>query len=93
MADSEATIGPDGLLASLGHAAACRPTSARRSAPRWTARPGYYYGLGPVIGWVASAAGSAWNLAGLSYGELNPPSTAQSIDLTKLMDIAGYKIK
>ncbi len=92
MADSEDTIGPDGLLASLGMLPLpADERAAQRAALDGTT--GYYYGLGPVVGWVASAASSAWNLAGLSYGELNPPSSAQSIDLTKLMDIAGYKIK
>ncbi len=91
-AASEAMIGPDGALTRLG----MLPLPAdEREAQRTalTGLPDAYYGFGTALGWVVSAADSAWTLTGLSYGDINPPSSAESIDLTTLMGIAGFKIK
>lgn len=92
-ADSEAMIGPDGVLTKLGMLPL---PEAQREAQRAPLNgQASAFGVGAAIGWLTSVAGSAWNLTGLnvSYGEINPPSTANSIDLTKLMGIAGFKIK
>jgi phosphate transport system substrate-binding protein len=91
VADGEPIIGPDGLLAKLGVLPLPEDERAAQRAAL-DAEAGFYR-MGSVLGWISSAAGGAWNLAGISFGELNPPTTAQSIDLNKLMDIAGYKIK
>ncbi len=49
--------------------------------------------MSSLLGWASATASSLWSLAGIEVGDLNPPDQANSIDLTKLMDIAGYKIK
>jgi len=90
-ADSEAVIGSDGLLTGLGLVPLpARDREAQRVALGDEASS---YGIGATVGWAVSAVGRAWDLTGLSYGEINPPASADSIDLTKLMDIAGYKVK
>lgn len=91
-ADSEAMIGPEGVLPQAG----MLPLPAdQRLAQRevLSGQVNTYYGFGTALGWVVSVADSALTLTGLSFGEINPPDTAESINLTKLMGIAGFKIK
>lgn len=100
LAASDPMIGPDGILVKLG----VLPLPANDRAAQRAALGGKAgsYVVGSLLGWIASAVSSAWNLTGIgvSYGELNPSTATlpdddadKTIDLTKLMDIAGYKVK
>ena len=91
-AESEAMIGPDGVLERLGLVPLPADQRAAQRAAE-SASTGYSFGIGGLFSWIGSAFGSLWGLTGVSFGEINPPDTTESIDLTKLMDIAGYKIK
>ena len=92
LADSEEMIGPNGVLSSIGMLPL--PSDQREAqVDAMSGRDTSYYGFGTVAGWVATIAERALTLAGLSYGEIETPTNAQSIDLTKLMGIAGFKIK
>jgi phosphate transport system substrate-binding protein len=90
-ASSEAVIGPGGLLAGLGLVPLLADErAAQRAVPSSETRA---YGMASMLGRAAAAIGGMWGLTGISYGELNPSPTAEAVDLTTLMDIAGYKVQ
>ena len=90
-AHDDAVIGEEGVLTQIGMLPL--PADERDAQHVALSEQTRSYGLGAAVGWVASVAGDAWSLTGLSSGEINPPGKAGSIDLTRLMGIAGFKVK
>ena len=90
-AASDAVIGPGGVLAQFGLV----PLSAeeridQRQALYDATQP---FGIHSLVGMAGSTISSFWSMFGITFGEINPPSAADSVDLTALMEIAGFKVK
>lgn len=85
---SEAVLGPNGPLATLG--VIPLPTDDRRAQRAVFATPANPYSVEPVLEWVGYAAGTVQGLVELALGSSADAATPDGLDFTKLMDIAGY---
>ena len=90
-ARSDAVTGPGGLVASFG----LLPVPAKERVSEESQSVG-----GSIVstaGWVASGfgagLGSLAGMLGFAYGDFEPTDSDRSVDLTTLMDIAGFKVK
>jgi hypothetical protein len=90
LASSDAMIGPDGALTRLGlvplsaqERAAQRERVAARDVP---------LDLAWALNWVASAITGTWDLIGSAVSDMRAEEHPTSVDLAKLMEIAGYKL-
>jgi phosphate transport system substrate-binding protein len=88
-AQSEAVIGPNGPLESLGLVPL--PPDERVAQRAALAATGVNFGVGSMMGWVTSIASDAWNMFGVR-SSIPPDDAGAPATFTSLMDIAGYRV-
>lgn len=89
LARSEAVIGPDGPLPQLGLVLL---SSEEREVQRAAAAQAASYGVGAVMGWVTATAADTWTMISLGATQAPQQGGFSGMDLTSLMDVAGYQV-
>lgn len=90
LAQSEAMIGPLGILTTAGLVPL--PPDEREAQRAALAAHDAPYDLNWLAGWAVSIASHTWGALNYAVSDLRASTERDSVDLPKLMDTAGYKL-